>query len=303
MIVASAPQSHAEHVCAALEAGKAVFSEVPAAHTLADAQQIVDTVTRTGGFYMLGENCNYYGFIREWRRMMDEGILGRPIHAEGEYVHDIRGITWVDEDGKCYNPADPACPATARPSWRAGYNPIQYITHSLGPLLWLLDDRCTSVSCLSSGALTQPENLAPDAQIALLETAKGVPVRQSCIFSAPKEPGGQWYNLYTTRGYVEWKRAPWDSGKLFLADSGMTELQRAEWPNAVETPFGSSGHGGIDGGVVWEFTEAFRAGKPSPIDVHVAMDYTLPGIYALLSAERGGERLRIPDTRTERIIA
>ncbi|HRS93759.1 MAG TPA: Gfo/Idh/MocA family oxidoreductase, partial [Candidatus Latescibacteria bacterium] len=59
MIVASAPPSHADHVCAALEAGKAVLSEVPAAHTLDDAQRIVDTVARTSGYYMLGENCNY----------------------------------------------------------------------------------------------------------------------------------------------------------------------------------------------------------------------------------------------------
>jgi hypothetical protein len=31
------------------------------------------------------------------------------------------------------------------------------------------------------------------------------------------------------------------------------------------------------------------------------MDYTLPGIYAAMSAQQGGAVLRIPDTRTERI--
>jgi len=302
MIVASAPPSHADHVCAALEAGKAVLSEVPAAHTLDDAQRIVDTVARTSGYYMLGENCNYYGFIHAWKKLLEEGVLGEVIHTEGEYVHDIRGITWVDADGRYYNPADPRCPATARPSWRARYNPIQYITHSLGPLLWLTSDRCTSVSCLSTGCRTQPEIGSPDGQIALFETNNGAPIRQSCIFSAPKEPGGQWYSLYCSRGYAESKRAPWDSGKLYLADGTMQEIQRKEWPAAVETPLASSGHGGIDGGLVWDFAHAFRRGAPSPIDVHTAMDYTLPGIYAALSAERNGERVRIPDTRTERLV-
>ena len=76
-----------------------------------------------------------------------------------------------------------------------------------------------------------------------------------------------------------------------------------EWPAAppLGVLAGKGGHGGIDAGLVEAFVEALSEGRSSPIDVHTAMDYTLPGIYAMMSAEQGGVQLRIPDTRTERV--
>jgi len=302
VVVASPPPSHAEHVCAALEAGCAVLSEVPAAHTLEGAQRIVDAVRKTGRFYMLGENCTYYGYIRAWERMLREGILGEVVHAEGEYVHDIRGITWMDGKGRYFNPRDVREDSDAKPTWRASYHPIRYITHSLGPLLRIMQDRCTTVSCLSSGPRTQPEVGSPDMEVAIFNTTRNAPIRQLCGFSVPKEPGGQWFSLYCTKGWVEWRRAPWDHPRMYLEGHEMTEPSRMSWNVGMRGgPLSGSGHGGIDGALVWDFLRALAEGKPSPIDVHTAMDYTLPGIYAAMSAERGGEQLRIPDTRTERL--
>ena len=303
VIVASSPPQHAEHVCMALEAGKAVLSEVPAAHTLEDAQRILDTVEKTGGFYMMGENCNYYGYIHEWKRLMDEGTLGQPVHAEGEYIHDIRGMTWIGPDGELYTPEAAAGRDDVYPSWRRGYHPIRYITHSLGPLLWLIGTRCTSVSCLSTGPRTAPEIGSPDMEAALFETETGVPVRQTTGFSVPNAPGGQWFSLYTTKGCAEWSRANWDKPKLFIDGQEGHDMSPAEWTTELkDNPLADSDHGGIDGAMVWDFADALLNGKPSPIDVHMGMDYTLPGIYAAMSAERNGERLRIPDTRIERLV-
>jgi len=302
VVVASSPPQHAAHVRAALEAGAAVLSEVPAADTLDGAQRIVDAVTRTGGFYMLGENCNYYGFILAWKQLLRTGVLGEIVHAEGEYVHDIRSITHMDSAGRTMTLEEARRTPDARPTWRAGYHPILYITHSLGPLLWLIEDRCTSASCLASGTRTAPEVGSPDAEVATFSTTRGVPIRQLCAFSVPREPGGQWYSLYTTTGCVEWRRCGWDSGRMYLAGKGMTDFERMPWtvaPPDVGLP--DSGHGGIDGALVKDFVRALVTGAPSPIDVHAAMDTSLPGIFARMSAERGGERLRIPDTRTERL--
>ncbi len=300
VVVASSPSQHVEHTRMALEMGAAVLSEVPAAASLEDAQELVDAVERTGGFYMFGENCNYYGYIREWKRLICEGVLGEPIHAEGEYVHDIRGNTWVGADGTLYTPQD--APPDATPRWRAGYDPIYYITHSLGPLLWLLGERCTTVSCLSSGVRTDPVINSPDMQVAIFNTTGGVPIRQLVGFSLPHEPGGQWFSLYTTRGCVEWKRAGWDKPKIFLEGQETRDKTTADWPMALESPLADSGHGGIDGAMVWDFVGALLDGKPSPIDVHAGLDCTLPGIYGKMSVDRGGEMLRIPDTRTERLV-
>jgi len=302
VVVASAPPDHAEHVCMALEAGTAVLSEVPAAHTLGDAQRIVDTVRSTGRFYMLGENCNYYAYIHAWKRLLDEGVLGEVVYAEGEYVHDIRAITWGDPTGARFNPREAQGRSGAGPTWRAGYHPIRYITHSLGPLLWLLRDRCTAVSCLSTGPRTQPEIGSPDMEVAIFNTTHNRPIRQLCGFSVPREPGGQWYSLYGTKGCVEWKRAPWDSPRMFLEGHEMSEPSRMTWNVGMSGRLSRSGHGGIDGSLVEDFVRALANGEPSPIDVHTAMDYTVPGICAAMSAERGGELLRVPNTRTERLV-
>ena len=163
--------------------------------------------------------------------------------------------------------------------------------------------RYDPVSCLSAGARTQPEIGSPDIEVAILNTSRGVPVRQLTGFSVPREPGGQWYSLYGTKGYVEWKRCGWDGGKLYVDGQEAADCTKADWSTApADGPLRESDHGGIDGGMVWDFVRALANGEPSPIGVHEAMDYTLPGLYGKMSAERGGERLRIPDTRTERLV-
>ena len=49
------------------------------------------------------------------------------------------------------------------------------------------------------------------------------------------------------------------------------------------------------------FVQSIRDNTKPPIDVYESMDYTLPGICAHLSAERGGERMEIPDYRSGRL--
>ena len=67
IVVVSTPmQYHAEQVIEALESGKHVLSEVTAATTVEDCERIVETVRRTGLVYMMGENCCYYHYIRQW---------------------------------------------------------------------------------------------------------------------------------------------------------------------------------------------------------------------------------------------
>jgi predicted dehydrogenase len=303
VVVASSPQDHARHCCMALEAGCAVLSEVPAAHTLEDAQTLVDTVKRTGGFYMLGENCNYYGYMLEWQRRIQAGELGTIVHAEGEYIHDIRHMTWTDGEGQWFGPEEAQNRPGTRPHWRNDYHPIQYITHSLGPLLMLLQTRCTHVSCLMAPPRAHPAIASPDIETAHFRTEADAPIRQTCGFAVPREPGGQWYSVYGTKGYVEWKRAGWDSGKLYRDGQEVHDALRMDWPVAPDIGelTGIGGHGGIDAGLVLAFVSVLRAGDPPPIGIHEAMDYTLPGIYAAMSAEAGGELLRIPDSRCEPI--
>ena len=54
----------------ALEAGKHVNSEVPAAHTMEDCWRIVLATERSGLVYQLGEQTRYWGFVEAWRNLV-----------------------------------------------------------------------------------------------------------------------------------------------------------------------------------------------------------------------------------------
>jgi predicted dehydrogenase len=305
VVVASEPMDHARHSCMALEAGCAVLSEVPAIHTLEDAQTLVDTVERTRGFYMFGENCNYYNPIHVWKRFRDEGVLGDIVHAEGEYIHDIRSITWLDTEGKPVAMNERRSRTDIRPHWRADYDPIRYVTHSLGPVLWLMETRCTHVSCMGAPPRAHETIKSPDIQVAIMSTEIDAPIRQTVAFSVPHEPGRQWFSIYGTKAHVEWKRAHWDEPKMYVDGQEVRDMNRMDWPVAPDWLThlaGKEGHGGIDAALVEDFVDALYNGKPSPIDVHTGLDYSLPGVYAAMSAHAGGKLIRIPNTRTERIV-
>ncbi len=58
-------------------------------------------------------------------------------------------------------------------------------------------------------------------------------------------------------------------------------------------------HGTAENPVASEFTESIIGGKIPSIDVYRAMDYTIPGICAHLSAQKGGDVVSVPNLRTE----
>jgi hypothetical protein len=59
-----------------------------------------------------------------------------------------------------------------------------------------------------------------------------------------------------------------------------------------------TGHWGSDYWATKAWVESFRAGKASPVDIYRALDCSLPGQLALLSAKQKGVPVAIPDPRT-----
>ena len=289
VVVATPLPYHAEHVVHALESGKHVLSEVPAAYTLEECERIVRTVERTKRTYMLAENACYFAFIQTWRHMIEQGRLGRIIYAEAEYVHDCRSLM-VDRD------------EAGKRTWRASLPPIHYCTHSLGPILYLLgEDRCVSVSGLSTGCHVAPELEAIDMEVGLFEMASGAVVKILCGFSIVREPPMNWYTVYGTKGTLESARCRWDKVKGYFED--IPNLQdMIPYPLGVshtKTPpeATAGGHGTTEYFMVDDFVRAVLEGTKPPIDVYRAMDFTVPGICAHRSAQLGGKRIEVPDYR------
>ena len=82
--------SHADIAVYAMQCGKHVATEVPAATTVADCWRLVDTAEETQRHCIMLENCCYDEFELCVLNMAQQGKLGEIIHAEGSYLHDLR---------------------------------------------------------------------------------------------------------------------------------------------------------------------------------------------------------------------
>lgn len=98
VIVASPDELHADHAIAALEAGKHVVVEKPAATTLSDAQRMHDAGERAAKMLTVFHNRRWDADFLTLRRMIGEGLLGEIVHFESHFDRwkpDVRGI-WRD---------------------------------------------------------------------------------------------------------------------------------------------------------------------------------------------------------------
>ena len=73
----------------AMEHGKHVAIEVPAATSVAECWQLVDTSERTRRHCMMLENCVYDFFELTCLNMAQQGVFGEILHAEGAYIHNL----------------------------------------------------------------------------------------------------------------------------------------------------------------------------------------------------------------------
>ena len=124
------PSVHTKYVVMALERSIHVLGEIPAVDSVEEGELLWRKVNESKALYMCGSNPNYRaktGFILELKEM---GLVGNVAYIETEYMHDMRGM---------------------KDQWRKTYETCRYCTHSLGPVLAVLDDdEFVSVSCMST---------------------------------------------------------------------------------------------------------------------------------------------------------
>lgn len=292
VVVGTPIQFHAEQSIAALEAGKHVLSEVTAAYTIPDLERIIATAQRSRGVYMMAENNCYLHYIRQWREWIRAGRLGEIFYAECEYVHNIQHLLFEQSTGLSY--------------WRLHRPPIWYCTHSLGPVLDLMDDRIVQVSCVHAGnsILQRDEPGTLNLEVALCKTAKGAVIKLLRSQVARREPPIHFFAFYGTRGNLETDRIGGHrdaKGRLYI--EGETSKQEPEIidclasdPNAPpEARLG--GHGTTEYFLIRDYLDAIKGKRPSPIDAVRAAEYTAPGIIAHTSAMQGGAWMDVPQFR------
>jgi len=113
----------------AMEHGKHVCVEVPAATTVEECWQLVETSERTRKHCMMLENCCYDFFELLTLNMARQGFFGEIVHAEGAYIHDLLEGDFSKE--KYYD------------QWRLRMDSSRrgnlYPTHGLGPVCQVMN--------------------------------------------------------------------------------------------------------------------------------------------------------------------
>jgi hypothetical protein len=295
-------------VCvAAMEAGKHAAVEVPAATTIDECWQLVETAERTGLHCIMMENCCYDRPEMLCLNMVKQGVLGEILHGECGYLHDLRAIKFSSE---------------GEGLWRLAHsvrrNANLYPTHGLGPVAQCMDinrgdcfARLTSMSSLSRGLnlyaaktfgaadprATQKYALG-DVNVSLIQTALGKLIVLYHDTNLPRpysrihivQGTGGLFEKYPNRVYVE-GRSPhdrWDTLDAWQA------YDHPVWKQLEDRTKGA-GHGGMDFIEDLRLIEALRRGAPLDMDVYDAAAWSVVTELSERSVARGGTPQEFPD--------
>lgn len=288
---------HADQSIACLQAGKHVLCEVPAVYSIEEAQALVAAVRESPAKYSFAENMAYFPWVQTYRQIVESGELGEIIYAEAEYVHHYEEGMVRQHDG--------AGGKKGELTWRASMPPIVYCTHDLGPILQMCRDRCITAVGMHTGNRKSPHIGCIDMEVGLFQTAGGVTIKLLCSFSVAKRPPHHWMTIYGTEGQVESSRygTVTTAGPHRLYRERYDKLSapmifdcNANHPDAPPEAL-IGGHGSSEYFMVDDFVRCILDDTEPPIDVYEALDMTLPGLCAHLSAEAGSQPVEVPDPR------
>jgi predicted dehydrogenase len=290
-------------VClAAMNSGKHAATEVPAAVTLDECWQLVETAEKTGRHCVMMENCCYDQTELMILNMVRKGLLGELLRGEGGYLHDMRAI-------KFSRPGDG--PWTAEGIWRLPHsvrrNGDLYPTHGLGPVAQCMNInrgnrlvRLTSMGSQSRGlklfaakkfgpesAQAKQHYVLSDVVVTLIQTHDGQVIVLNHDTSSPR-PYSRNILVQGTKGIV----VKYPEEKIHIEGrSGENEWEplekyRKEFEHPLWKSLAKRAEGLSQGGMeCMDFIEDYRLiqclleGTPTDMDVYDAV--TLSAVSAL----------------------
>jgi len=296
----------------AMEQGKHAATEVPAATSIEETWQLVETSERTQKHCMMLENCCYDFFELMTLNMAQQGLFGELVHAEAAYIHDLREKLF--EKDSYYD------------MWRLRENQNRngnlYPTHGLGPVAQALNiNRGDKMNHLVSMS-THDYQMAPLAadlsaedsfydefntdgyrgnmSTTLIKTEKGKTILVQHDVTSPR-PYSRIHLLSGTKGVA--RKWP-DPGRVamghqWLTQDEMKELEK-EYTPAIVTKMGEiakrvGGHGGMDFIMDWRLIDNLRNGRPLDQDVYDAALWSSIGPLSEWSVANQSNSIEIPD--------
>ena len=290
VIVETGADIHAEFCIKALEKNINVLSDIPNVANLQEAEDLWKAAQKSGAIISTGANPNEQKFTVMLKEFYKKGLLGKPYYMEAEYIH---WALWKSVEKVHLN---------ENGDWRKLLIPIRYCTHSLGPLLTVLDEELRTVSCVGTGehADDYPEDRPmkkDDMMCAQFQTDSGVVVRFMKNGRCRAKIGQHNYRVFGTEGYMEridrFNKPVIRYNSMKELDTELKEISGEFMPPEYADNPKATGHGGMDYALLDHFFKALLNGEPAPISLKEGLAMTLPGIYAEESAKRGGELIRM----------
>jgi predicted dehydrogenase len=305
--VATPWEWHAEMAVCAMNQGKHVAIEVPAAITLQECWDLVDTAERTRRHCMMLENCCYGETEMLVMNMVRQGVLGQLTHGEAGYIHAFAAGLLSTRDSSL---------------WRRRHlmqrNGNLYPTHGLGPVALYMDihggDRFDHLVSMSSceKSLSQARDELPAGDPRRQETYACGDVNSTLIKTALGRTILVQFDIVTPRPYTRINRICGTGGtfadyppRLALAGNAHaweTDLAPYHekyghplWKRHKQQALESGGHGGMDYLMNWRLIHCLRAGKPLDMTVYDAAAWSSIFPLSIDSVGKSSAAVTVPD--------
>jgi predicted dehydrogenase len=228
---------HLETISKAAEAGKAVYTEKPIAHTIADGLKIRDAVEKAGVTFCVGHSSRMLGASRTMKEQVDSGSLGSITFYEGNWSNE-RALELTPEKWRYFREYTPGGPL------------VQLLVHHFDTMQYILGP-VAEVKAYTRRLQTKAE--VDDAAAVICEFEAGY---LGYIGSSWVSPGIYWMNIYGTEAnlyheldfrywtdpevdkYTTLLRHPHGTSERTPLEVPMTDMFKAEledFANAVRT--------------------------------------------------------------------
>ncbi|MBQ1912815.1 MAG: Gfo/Idh/MocA family oxidoreductase [Bacteroidales bacterium] len=320
-------QLHTPIAVYAMEHGKHVAIEVPAATSIKECWDLVNTSERTRKHCMMLENCCYDFFELTCLNMAQHGLFGEIVHVEGSYCHNLEPY-WDNYQG----------------DWRMTYNKDHhgdvYPTHGIGPVCQDLNihrgDKMDVLVAMDTDAFAGqdkaderygkgavPKYANGDNTTTVIRTRKGKTILVEHSVVTP-QPYSRMFQIQGTKGYAnKYPNEEFNVPGLALggaaledvaydnldAEQYMTIEEQNALMEAYKYPFVSEiedmarkvgGHGGMDFIMDYRLIYCLHHGLPLDQDVYDAAEWSSLVELTEVSINHGSMPVVMPDfTRGE----
>ena len=319
-------KTHTKMAVYAMEKGKHVACEVPISISIDECWQLINTAEKTRKHCMMLENCCYDFFEMATLNMVQKGLLGELVHAEGAYIHDLRSLNFMDPKDGGYND-------WWRLEMNKEHNGNLYATHGLGPVCQALNigrgDRMKYLVSLSSDQVGMTayaqEKFGPDSEMAkqtyakgdmnttLIKTENGKSIMIQHDVTSPR-PYNRKHALSGTKGYIEKYPRPGialEQSRAIGAEFDNLSAHRfvstevynrimVEYEHPITKEVGEQarkvgGHGGMDFIMDYRLVYCLQNGLPLDMNVYDGVEWSCIGPLTELSVENNSAPVAFPD--------